>query len=382
MGKCKNNEISFYKPKSIMQPRIRQAFLVFFAFLLFHLVTYFLDPYANNISEYFDHSTIEIIVSLLFNLLFCFLISEFSTILHKKLNLRFPWFRNRSKRLLIEFFLNFLVVVFLIFLNFFCCFILYSLDDSSSLSHAMTFEEKLWIKQWLVVSIAISFLIIVINIVSLLVDSFIETTIEFAEHKVKIAELKQASIEAELNAMKLQLDPHFIFNNLSILSELILKDQNLGYEYSENFSKVYRFLLVNSKKDIITVEEEINFLNCYLFLVKQRVGDGVIYEIDISDEDRSQLIPPLTLQLLVENAIKHNVTNRKKPLIIRIESIGNSKIQILNTLALIKKNKLPSAGIGLDNIKRRFSLLGKTPPEVFFDLSVFKVNVHLIKYGK
>ncbi len=97
---------------------------------------------------------------------------------------------------------------------------------------------------------------------------------EAAQHKLRASKHKQAAMAAELQALKLQIDPHFIFNNLSVLSELILEDQQLGYEYSEKFARVYRYLLVNSRKDIIVVEEELKFLESYIFLIEKELGKG------------------------------------------------------------------------------------------------------------
>lgn len=105
----------------------------------------------------------------------------------------------------------------------------------------ISMEEIKGLLQWIVISLVISFMIISINTVSYLIDNWIDTYMEMSQHKVHAVELRQASVEAELNTLKLQLDPHFIFNNLSVLSELILEDQQLGFEYSENFAKVYRF---------------------------------------------------------------------------------------------------------------------------------------------
>ncbi len=133
---------------------------------------------------------------------------------------------------------------------------------------------------------------------------------------------------AELQALKLQIDPHFIFNNLSVLSELILEDQQLGYEYSEKFARVYRYLLVNSKKDIIAVEEELKFLDSYIFLIEKRIGEGVIFKIDVQEEYKSMYTLPLSLQLLVENAIKHNQTSKANPLEIHVYTNSESELVV------------------------------------------------------
>ncbi|HJT74397.1 MAG TPA: histidine kinase [Chitinophaga sp.] len=204
------------------------------------------------------------------------------------------------------------------------------------------------------------------------------TAIEAAEHKVKAAQNKQAAMEAELQALKLQIDPHFVFNNLSVLSELILEDQQLGYEYAENFSKVYRYLLINSKKDIILLEEELKFLNAYIFLIRHRAGNGVHFEIDVDKGSRELYLPPLTLQLLIENALKHNKTIKSDPLKIRIFSNDKKELIVENKLIAIEK-QVSSSGIGLQNIISRYELLSKEPPEIIKGADSFKVIIRLIK---
>jgi LytS/YehU family sensor histidine kinase len=185
-------------------------------------------------------------------------------------------------------------------------------------------------------------------------------------------------MESELQALKLQIDPHFVFNNLSVLSELILENQKLGYEYAENFSKIYRYMLVSSKKNIIPLENELRFLNAYMFLIKHRIGQGVDFEINVSEESKQLYMPPLTLQLLIENALKHNKTNRKHPLLIRIYTNDKNELIVENELLPIEK-PLESSGIGIRNIVRRYSLLSEKQPDIVKSENSFKVTIPLIK---
>jgi LytS/YehU family sensor histidine kinase len=147
--------------------------------------------------------------------------------------------------------------------------------------------------------------------------------------EIRAAALDQMAVEAELYSLKLQIDPHFVFNNLSVLSEMILKDQQLGYEYAENFSRIYRYMLVNTKKDIISLDE-IKVFKIIYFLIKQRIGDGVTFEVDIEKECLGAYLPP-TLQLLVENALKHNKTSRN-PLQICIYNTDKNELIVENNL--------------------------------------------------
>lgn len=162
------------------------------------------------------------------------------------------------------------------------------------------------------------------------------------------------------------------------MSELILQNQKLGYEYAENFSKIYRYILINSRKDYISLKEELSFLQSYIFLIKQRVGEGVLFEITIDNTFQSLYILPLTLQLLVENALKHNKTQKSKPLLIKIYTNQKTELVVENTLLPVE-NKNLSSGIGLNNIIHRYSLLSKSQPVITKDDTLFRVEVPLIK---
>lgn len=366
------------KTKRLVSTRFRRMFLVAFAFVLHYLVSYVIDPYSEFWKNYFARSFFEILAEWGLSFLFCFLISEMSILIHKKLNLKVPWPQHKSKRLFLEVTLNFTAVMILILMNMLC----FAFIDSQStkIESAPSIEEIKGMLQWIVVSLVISFMIISINTMSYLINNWIETATEVSQHKIKAAELRQASVEAELNALKMQLDPHFIFNNLSVLSELILEDQQLGFEYSENFAKVYRFLLINSKKNMISLDEEIKFLNAYIFLIEHRVGNGVNFKINIKDHSRGMYIPSLTLQLLIENAIKHNSTSKKRPLMIHISNEEIGKIVVENTLSVMDNSDIVSTGIGLHNIISRFQLLGAKVPEVVRDQNTFKVCIQLVEY--
>jgi len=364
--------------KRFLPTRLRKMLLVFFAFIIFYLVSYILNPYSDFWKEYLNRTFYEIVIEWIVTFLFCYLITESSILIHKKLNQRVPWTQNKSKRLLLEVSFNFGVVVILIMMNMLCFSWIYSdLPDTD-----ISMEEIKGLLQWIVISLVISFMIISINTVSYLIDNWIDTYMEMSQHKVHAVELRQASVEAELNTLKLQLDPHFIFNNLSVLSELILEDQQLGFEYSENFAKVYRFLLVNSKKNLISLEEEIKFLRAYIFLIENRVGIGVHFSIEIDERSKHMYIPPLTLQLLIENAIKHNATQQKNPLMISIYNPEVDQVVIENTRSPIDQTQIASTGIGLKNMNSRFKLLGKKIPKVFQNEHIFKVSIQLIAYDR
>nr|WP_255700795.1 histidine kinase [Flavobacterium sp. F-30] len=217
-----------------------------------------------------------------------------------------------------------------------------------------------------------------LNTGDFLLRNWKNANIKAAQYKINAAENKQLLAEIELQSLKLQLDPHFVFNNLSVLSELILKDQQLGYDFTENFAKVYRYLLVNSKKPLVLLKEELEFLDAYLFLIKNRIGDGCDFKIDIDPSKLNMSIPPITLQLFIENALKHNRTEEENPLIVQVYSNENDELIVSNNLLPLIK-KAPSTGIGLKNIISRYALLSDREVFVEENNETFTVKVPLIK---
>ena len=179
---------------------------------------------------------------------------------------------------------------------------------------------------------------------------------ETAELRIKASELQEAVTRSELESLKLQLDPHFIFNNFSTLTELIYEDPQQAASFLENITRVYRYMISNTNKDTITVKEEIEFLNAYFYLLKKRLGEKVDLIIKIDNSCLQLHLPPLTLQLLVENAIKHNMATLSNPLTISVYcDLGD--IIVRNNLQPTAGKSLVSTGIGNKNIEFRYKIL-------------------------
>ena len=346
--------------------------LIMVTFVTYYIFSYLLDPYAEYWSSYFNEPFWNLAVELLISLVLCVVLAELSIFVNNTLNKSFPWTERPLRRLTYQAVLHIASSVMVLGILIFLLPFIYNEDQT-----AISAKDITSFSQWLATCIFISLMISAVNTGNYMLASWKKTELEAMEHKLKASEHKQAAAEAELQALKLQLDSHFVFNNLSVLSELILEDQQLGYDYAESFAKVYRYLLVNSKKDLIAVEEELKFLTSYLFLVKNRVGEGVIFEIDIDKSVRELQIPPLTLQLLVENALKHNQTAKTNPLRISIRS-GESKELVVSNTKMPLINKAHSAGVGLNNIISRYALLCKTAPLINETINKFIVTVPLI----
>lgn len=169
-------------------------------------------------------------------------------------------------------------------------------------------------------------------------------------------QMKNETIQSKHKALSRQIDPHFFFNSLSVLTSLIYKDADKSAEYVNQLSKVYRTILDKSDENLVLLDNELKLQDSYIYLMKIRFGDNISITIDITDESRKNtLIPPNTLQLLVENAIKHNKCSTKEPLFISIsEDAKNIYIKNnINRRAQVDE----SSGIGLENIRNRFLLL-------------------------
>lgn len=190
-------------------------------------------------------------------------------------------------------------------------------------------------------------------------------------------ELRETALKAELEMFKLQLDPHFIFNNFSMLTHLIHTDQKGALEFIANLSKVYRYVIANSKKDLIALNEEIAFVQHYFHLIKLRYGASVNLSIDVSASDMNKGIPPVTLQLLIENAIKHNKATISEPLKMEIASRGDAVLEVRNNMQRIDIESF-YPGVGLINIGERYRLLGgKIPQRIEMD-GRFSVRLELL----
>ena len=172
---------------------------------------------------------------------------------------------------------------------------------------------------------------------------------------VKNEQMERAKAEAELEALKNQIDPHFIFNSLNTLSHLIEKKPLKAKQFNDNLADVYRYILHNKGRELVLLREEIDFLNDYFSLLKIRFENGVQLKINIDAALFEQfLIPPISLQLLAENAIKHNEFSDETPLLLTIR-FENGSLTIHN---IIRKKTLrkESSRIGLSNLKERYRL--------------------------
>lgn len=169
----------------------------------------------------------------------------------------------------------------------------------------------------------------------------------------EISKLKEENFQAKFEALKQQINPHFLFNSLNILKGMIRTQNVKAEDYVVKLADVYRYILQSNTRDLVTVEEELTILESYFFMLKNRFRDAIDLNINLSAATRRSLIPPLTLQMLVENCVKHNVLTQVKPLNVVIFEEDNC-IVIRNNLQT--KNALESSNkLGLLNITQRYN---------------------------
>jgi two-component system LytT family sensor kinase len=189
-------------------------------------------------------------------------------------------------------------------------------------------------------------------------------------------ELKKANLQSQLDSLKMQINPHFLFNNLNSLSSLITTDAEQADIFLNELSSVYRYLLQQNNRDLCPLSDEITFINAYFHLLKTRYGSGISMETAVDDWYMSHLIPPLTLQLLFENAIKHNVILAECPLTIRLYT-REGRLYVENNRQA-KRTIVHSNGIGLQNILMKYRLLGQSSVIIRDDEQTFSVSMPLL----
>jgi hypothetical protein len=201
---------------------------------------------------------------------------------------------------------------------------------------------------------------------------------EAESEKVQRAQIEQAKAEAELEALKNQIDPHFIFNSLNTLSHLIEVKPEKAKQFNDNLADVYRYILHNKARDLVLLSEEMNFLNDYFSLLKIRFENAVQLQSNVpAYANDTFLVPPISLQVLIENAVKHNEFSDASPLLIDIE-FRNDELIVSNSVNR-KKLRRPSSKIGLQNLDERYKLTTEKGITISDDDKEFKVVLPLLK---
>jgi len=193
---------------------------------------------------------------------------------------------------------------------------------------------------------------------------------------INLEKLKSEQLASQYETLKSQVNPHFLFNSLNVLTSLVHQDPDTAVRFIKKLSEVYRFVLDSRKQEVVDLRTEMTFVNDYMYLQKIRFGDNILCKTDIPDGLLNKVVPPLSIQMLVENAIKHNEVSADYPLHIRIFA-DNETITVSNTRRL-RRNTDPSSGFGLGNIRDRYEFLSGKKVLITESDSIFEVKLPLL----
>lgn len=229
-----------------------------------------------------------------------------------------------------------------------------------------------WVLQWAFFAITISLGI-----------SFFFTAIGFFQawrkSEKEAAELKTKMLAYQYEALRNQINPHFLFNSFNVLTDLIYEDQDQAARFVQQLSELYRYVLDQREKGLVTLKEELSFVQSFIFLLKTRFEDKLLVELDVEASEGEQMVP-MALQLLIENAVKHNEVSKAYPLRVRVTREENSLV-VYNPLRL-KRTGEDSKGTGLLHLKAQFRHHGVPEVVVEQSESSFTVRIPILKGGK
>lgn len=276
----------------------------------------------------------------------------------RKLNIRLPWKNNVVKRVAIQFSIavisGIIVTPLILFLA------------NSIFSMELDFRTFLNNAYYLIVF-------------CLFLTIILEALVYFDENttsKLKAKKLEKELSQIRFEILKSQINPHFMFNSLNVLSGLINKDITKAQQFIDEFSAIYRYVLETIEQPVSTLSKELEFMRSYLFLQQLRYGESLRSSVNIPAELLTLFLPPLTLQVVLENAIKHNIVNESKPLQIDIYQEGMS--------LTVKNNIQPkistggTTGLGLANLKKRYALICETVPSFTIENNYYIAKLPLI----
>ncbi len=180
------------------------------------------------------------------------------------------------------------------------------------------------------------------------------------KHNMKETEqLKMAYKQSQLIGLKSQINPHVLFNSLNSLSGLIQEDTEKAERFLDQMSKVYRYMLRNEEEQLVALSTELQFLQSYFSLLKARYNEAIDLRIEIREEDREKKLPPLSLQVIIENALFQNMASRTSPLVIRISSGKEGELIITNNIQQKLGSDIPDYEAGLDNLVKKYQLMNR-----------------------
>ncbi len=274
----------------------------------------------------------------------------------------FPWEKNPGRRIIVQLPVSLIFSAVAIYL---------SMVAFNKLVCPLPDETKdAFMYTAVVLGILISIIILAIEVSTQFFGNWKRSLVEIEKYKAE-------NLQAQLQNLKNQLNPHFLFNNLSVLSSLVYKDQDKAVDFINQLSKVYRYLLDNRNSELVSLENELAFIQSYTYLLQIRFDKNISFDIRVPDEKTHLMLPPLSLQMLVENAIKHNEISNDLPLTVHIK-IENDMLTVSNNLQLRTSNEI-SSKTGLQNIRDRYKFFTDQAVEVNKTENCFIVKLPLLK---
>ncbi|MDF1868350.1 MAG: histidine kinase, partial [Saprospiraceae bacterium] len=221
------------------------------------------------------------------------------------------------------------------------------------------------------------FTYLLVQLILLLISRVVNLNFQHQQSLLEKEQAKQKALHHQLQALRTQINPHFLFNALNSLNALIRQKSENASTFVDKLSWLLRSTLQRSDKDFISLQDELEYLEAYIFLQKERFGEKFNVDVRIPEEWKKEMIPSFSLQLLVENAIKHNVASKQNPLLVEI--YPKEGFLIVKNKIQERRDGLESTGTGLSNLSTRFQLLKKRTIQIQNDEQYFSVKLPVIE---
>lgn len=223
---------------------------------------------------------------------------------------------------------------------------------------------------------------LVVGIINIFFAFLNEGIFSFERWKNELAEtenLKVAYKQSQLMGLKSQVNPHFLFNSLNSLSGLIQEDTGRAEKFLDEMSRVYRYMLRNEETQLVSLKVELQFIQSYFSLLKARYNEAIELHLEINEEDKEKFLPPLSLQVIIENALFQNKTARDSPLVIRISSAEGDAISVTNNVQRKVMTEIVEYEAGLDNLVKRYQLMNQPAVQIEEEETIRRIRLPLIR---
>ena len=289
------------------------------------------------------------------------------TLISSLLNKISIWRKKIGLRFILGLVINYVSIFLIVYL---CTFVYVTLIK-------LNYTMSALLEEYHEIAVRVYILILILDILLVVSDFLIYSYKYYSQGQLKTARLSREQMELQLEALRTQLSPHYLFNSLNTISSLVYKNINQTEEYIRKLASTYKYILESDKTQLISLKKEIQFIHDYCYLLQIRFGKAFRVYIDIAKSYENMFIPPISIQILVENAVKHNVFDDENPLEVDIIAKENS-VYVKNKILKSPANR-ESFKIGLGNIRKRY--------EVFTDKKIkitkndfFKIELPLLKH--